>query len=144
MITRTFGWVNREAAWWVWMSGWNDRAIPPSYRLRYTGKWVALVVRPGFELGTSCTGGSECTTTPLREGEESVRSCSYTSPRRALEPGQLIYNRLKNCALGMLAASPTQFVTCCIHGSRDLLRHSSSCNSFGRRSPHYCRAYFKV
>ena len=65
-ITRTFGWVNRGAAWRVRMAGWNYIAILPAYLLSYTSKWVALMVRPGFELSTSCTGGSECTTAPLK------------------------------------------------------------------------------
>ena len=46
---------------------WQGHSTVPAYRLRYTGNWVALEVIPGFELSTSCTGGSECTTTPLRQ-----------------------------------------------------------------------------
>ena len=44
---------------------WRSHSTP--YRLSYKSKWVALMVRPGFELGTSCTKGSECTTTPLSQ-----------------------------------------------------------------------------
>ena len=39
----------------VRMSGWNDRAMPPAYRLSHTSKCVALVVRPGVELRASYT-----------------------------------------------------------------------------------------
>ena len=65
MITHTFGCVNRGAAWQIQMSGWNDISIPPAYQLSHTSKWVVLVVRPRFELDTSCIGGSKCITAPL-------------------------------------------------------------------------------
>ena len=47
------------------MGAWTEMAIK-SYAKHFetsNGYWVVLVVRPGFELGTSCTKGSECTTT---------------------------------------------------------------------------------
>ena len=36
MVTHTSGWVNRGAAWWLRISGWSDRDMPPAYPLKAT------------------------------------------------------------------------------------------------------------